>query len=85
MRSLANYFWDTQDYTKRIEYYEKILLVDPYREEIYIEYIKRLLESKLLLQAKNIAKRNIKFIEKELGVNVRIKMNSMFMPYSFSV
>lgn len=85
LRILANYFWDTQDYTKGMEYHEKILLVDPFREEIYIEYINRLLNANFLLQAKNVAIRHIKFIEKELGVNVRVKMNTMFMPYSISI
>ena len=85
LRTLAHYYWDIHDYSKGTDYFEKILTEDPYHEQIYIEYIKKLLESDFLIQAKEVAVRNIKFVEKELGINVRSKLNSMFRPYSFSV
>lgn len=85
LRTLAHYYWDNHNHIAGIDYFEKILSADPYLDEIYIEYIKRLLESNLLLQAINVAKRNIHFIEKEIGVNVRTNLNTLFMPFSISI
>ncbi|USK29900.1 hypothetical protein LIT32_07260 [Bacillus sp. CMF21] len=85
LRTLAHYNWSINDFTNGIEYFEKILAIDPYQELIYIEYIKKLLENNLFIQAKNVAERNIKFVEKELGINVSTKINEIFHPYSFSM
>ncbi|MGD6959509.1 BTAD domain-containing putative transcriptional regulator [Rossellomorea aquimaris] len=85
LRKIADFHWESSDNEKGIEYYEKILLEDPYQEQLYIEYIKKLLNNHLFLQAKNVAARNIKFVENELGIDVRSKLNNLFSHYSFSV
>ncbi|RBP95842.1 LuxR family maltose regulon positive regulatory protein [Cytobacillus firmus] len=85
LKTLAHYYWDSDENEKGIEYFEKILNLDPYQEQIYIDFIKKLLESNFLLQAKKVASRNIKFVENELGIDVRSKLNSIFSPYNFSV
>jgi LuxR family maltose regulon positive regulatory protein len=76
LRELALYYWDQKDYQQGIHYFEKAIEKEPYEESLYMEYIQRLLEANLLLQAKKVSALCEKFIEKELGIPVRAKLRN---------
>lgn len=79
---LACYYWIQTDYAQGIEYFEKALQKEPYDEEIYIEYIQRLLEANLHFQAKKVSERCQRCMEYELGIPVRDKLRNLFKQYS---
>jgi LuxR family transcriptional regulator, maltose regulon positive regulatory protein len=85
LKRVANYYWDQHNYSLGIEYFEKILYSDPYREDIYIEYIERLLKTNNQVTAKMVARKCIKFIEKELGIQVKPQLNKLLKPFSLTV
>ncbi len=82
LRELARYFWTESNYTDGMHYYEKILEVDPYQEYMYIEYIERLLQAKLISTAKKVSKRSKKYIEQELGIPIQEKIAGVFTRFS---
>jgi LuxR family maltose regulon positive regulatory protein len=82
LQELACYYWDQHDYQQGIHYFEKILKKEPYEESVYMEYIQRLLEANLFLQAKKVSDMCQKCIEKELGVPVQAKLRNLFNRYT---
>ena len=84
LKHIANFFKDKKDYLKGQDYYEKILAIEPYMEDIYFEYIDMLLASHAVFQAKNIAKKMTDCLEKELKVPVKDKINKLFEEYHFT-
>jgi len=81
LKEMAIFYWDQGNYQQGMEYFEKAIQKDPYEESIYEQYIKRLLEANLLLQAKKVSKEYEKFVEKELGIPVQTKIQTMFQQY----
>ncbi len=85
LRQLAYIYWNPNNYKLGIEYFEKLLAVEPYQDVIYLEYIERLLKSNLFLQAKSVAERYKKHIEDELGFSVQNKLQRLFEEYSVAL
>jgi LuxR family maltose regulon positive regulatory protein len=63
---LACYYWERSNYQRGIEYFEACLYKDPLQEDIYQDYIKRLLESGLSIQAKRVSNLFNKYVQREL-------------------
>lgn len=82
IQELAGYYWDQSDYQQGIAYFEKALKKEPYEESVYLEYMERLLEANLTLQAQKVSELYQKFIEKELGIPVQAKLQEMFNDYT---
>jgi LuxR family maltose regulon positive regulatory protein len=75
---LACYHWDRTDYQRGIEYFETCLYYDPLQEDVYHDYIKRLLKAGLHIQAKRVSQHYKKHIERELGVSIETKLETLF-------
>lgn len=82
LRELADYYWDRNDYPNGMTYYEKLLDKDPYQENVYVEYIERLLAVKLVLNARQVSERSHKNLEQELGIPIHGKIQKLFGKYS---
>jgi LuxR family maltose regulon positive regulatory protein len=85
LQELAHCYWQNSDFERGMEYFERMIGKDPYRESIYEDYIKRLLEANLFLRAKKVSEMYQKFIEKELGTPVQDKLQIMFKNFSQSL
>lgn len=85
LKQVAHLYWNPNNYKLGIEYFEKLLAVDPYQDVVYLDYIERLLKSNLFLQAKSVAERYTKYIEKELGFSVQNQLQQLFKQYSFAL
>lgn len=81
---LARYYYQQQDYSSCFEYFEKILRKDPYHEKAYFEYIESLLRQNLVSQANKVAKKMVRFVEKDLGVHVRSALLQLFSQFKSS-
>ncbi len=75
---IATYYWSKMNYQQGMEYFEKCLMKDPYQEQIYEDYIQKLLQAGFLLQAKKVAEKYKQHVEKELGVSITPKLNRLF-------
>lgn len=84
LRDLAQYFRNHNENVKSIEYYEKLLSIDPYLEEIYLEYLTMLLELKAESRAKRIVNRMTKYLEHDLGIQTKDKLSILFPRFSSS-
>lgn len=82
LHELAVYYWEKAQYKQSMEYYDRLLMKDPYREEIYAEFIKKLLDAGFSVQAKKVSKRYRKYIERELGLPVDDQIQEMFTKFS---
>ncbi|MBO8172813.1 MAG: tetratricopeptide repeat protein [Bacillaceae bacterium] len=82
MRELAGYYWERHDYANSMSYYEKMLEKDPYQEQVYAEYIQRLIAARLFSNARQVSRRYHKYIEQELGIPVQDKIRKLFGTYS---
>jgi LuxR family maltose regulon positive regulatory protein len=76
LQELARFYFDNCDFQQGIHYYEKALKEEPYEESIYMEFIRRLLEAKLPIQAKKVSERYQKLIVNELGIPVQAKLRN---------
>ena len=76
--ALAEYFCERDEPLKSLAYFEKILVKDPYQEDIYLKYCEVLLSIKAISQAKDIAKRMILHIEEELGIPCKVRLAELF-------
>jgi LuxR family maltose regulon positive regulatory protein len=75
---LAGYYWECNDYSNSIRYYEKLLEKDPYQEQVYEDYIKRLIAARLFSNARHVSKSYHKYIEQELGIPVQENIQGLF-------
>jgi LuxR family maltose regulon positive regulatory protein len=73
LQYLADYYFNIGDVKQGIHYYEKALKEEPYKETIYIDYMKRLVESGLHIQSKKVSERYQKRIENEMGLPAQTK------------
>ncbi|MET3503998.1 BTAD domain-containing putative transcriptional regulator [Halalkalibacter oceani] len=85
LQELAEYYWNTGDYSTGQHYYDKLLNKEPYQESLYLDYIEKLLTAKMLLHANRVSKLYQQMIEKELGIPVVAKIEAMFSNYSKSM
>ncbi len=85
LQELAEYYWSLNDYQNGQIYYDQLLKKEPYQEQIYIDYIEKLLKAKMFLHAKRVSKHYQQMIEKELGIPVVEKIESLFNTHSKSV
>ncbi|MGG1658714.1 BTAD domain-containing putative transcriptional regulator [Brevibacillus sp. NRS-1366] len=82
LRELAGYYWECNDYPNGMNYYEKLLEKDPYLENVYVEYVERLLQAKLGSNAREVSERGNKYIEQELGIPMQGSIDKLFRKYS---
>ncbi|MGO0059799.1 tetratricopeptide repeat protein [Brevibacillus fluminis] len=82
MRELAGYYWDCNDYPTGMNYYEKLLEKDPYLENVYVEYVERLLQAKFFSNAREVSERGVKYMEQELGIPLQGSIDTLFRKYS---
>lgn len=81
LHELALYHWDSRAYSVGMEYFERILLTDPFAEPIYYHYITLLLQSGFVKNAKNIAHKMEKYLAEELGISISVKLQQIFHEY----
>ncbi len=85
LQELAEYYWSMADFQSGQNYYDLLLKKEPYQEQIYVDYIEKLLKAKMFLHAKRVSKHYQQMIEKELGIPVVEKIEALFNAYSKSV
>ena len=84
LRRLAHYYHTKNNYEKSYEYFEKILMKDPYQEQIYFEYIELLLQQNLSSQANNFASKMVHYLEEEMGINIQDDLYQLFSKFQSS-
>jgi len=72
LERLARHYWETQQFESAFLYYDKILAADPYHEQIYEEYVDRLLKRKLVVKARSVYAKAKHHLEDELGIPLTI-------------
>ncbi|WP_158735737.1 BTAD domain-containing putative transcriptional regulator [Alteribacillus sp. YIM 98480] len=82
LHTLASYYWEHSQYKQGMAYYEKIITEDPYQEQLYKEFMKKLLEAQFYVQAKKVSIQYKKYIEKELGIPVHDHIKEIFSGYA---
>ncbi len=82
LRELAGCYWDRSDFSNGMHYYEKLLEKEPYQEGFYMEYLERLLHTNHVAAARKVAERSQRWIERELGVPIRDKLEAIFAKFS---
>ena len=81
---IADYYRNSSTPARGIEYYERILAIDPYDDQMYIDYIDILLSLRATHKARDIADKMIKHIEEELGSPAAATLEKLFAEHGFS-
>ena len=80
---IANYYRESSTPARSIEYYERILELDPYDDSIYIDYIDTLLSLRATHKAQDVADKMVRYIEEELGSPSTDILEKLFKEHGF--
>lgn len=75
---IAEYYRENREYAQAANYYEKITRTDPYEESAYLECCSVMLQIHAVQKAKKTADRMIQYIEKDLGIPCRERLENLF-------
>ncbi|RXT06957.1 tetratricopeptide repeat protein [Ammoniphilus sp. CFH 90114] len=82
LEKIATCYADVHQYEKTVEYLERILKKDPYRDYIYVKYAEVLLEQKRYSQLKQLVLRAKKYLEEELDIRVDLLFGPLLEKYN---
>lgn len=75
---IAVYYTQSREYAQAANYYEKILDLDPYEDRAYLECCRVMLRIHAAQRAKKIADKMIRFVEGDMGIPCRDRLNEVF-------
>lgn len=79
---IAEYYRGNREPAQAASYYEKIIQTDPYEEQAYLECYRIMLQINAVSHAREIADKMISYIERDLGVPCRNRLEEIFHMYT---
>ncbi len=75
---IAEHYKQNREYAQAANYYEKIIRIDPYEENAYLECCHVMLKVHAVLKARKIAEKMIYYVEGEMGIPCRDRLGNLF-------
>lgn len=75
---IAEHYKQNREYAQAANYYEKIIRIDPYEENAYLECCRVMLKVHAVSKARKIAEKMIYYIEGEMGIPCRDRLDDLF-------